>query len=74
MGGDSLRHVDIHITPEPTAEEREVITAALRAFLAEDGAAPGAWWQAGVRESVSDGDEQSYAAARPRRTAGAARA
>lgn len=45
----------IEITPEPTAEERAAILAALEQVQAED-ERPGAWWEAGLRENVEDED------------------
>jgi hypothetical protein len=46
------RGAHIEITPEPTPEERTAILAALDRIRAEDERGPGAWWEAGLRESV----------------------
>lgn len=46
------RGTHIEITPEPTPEERAAILAALDRIRAEDERGPGAWWEAGLRESV----------------------
>jgi hypothetical protein len=47
------RGTRIEITPEPTPEERAAILAALDRIRAEDERGrPGAWWEAGLRESV----------------------
>jgi hypothetical protein len=48
---------DIEITPEPTPEERAAILAALEQLRAEEERRPGRWWQAGLRESLEDEDE-----------------
>lgn len=48
---------DIEITPEPTAEERAAIVAALAHLDAEESRGPGAWWEAGLRESLEDEPE-----------------
>jgi hypothetical protein len=50
------RGSQIEISPEPTAEERAAIVAALEVVRAEDEREPGAWWAAGVRENVLDED------------------
>ncbi|HSE80102.1 MAG TPA: hypothetical protein VLA87_00240 [Gaiellaceae bacterium] len=39
--------------PEPTPEEREALEQALAGRLAERADPHGAWWRAGVEESVS---------------------
>jgi hypothetical protein len=48
----------LEITPEPTAEERAAIEAAIARLL--DGeqidAVPGAWWQAGIVEATEESD------------------
>ncbi len=46
----------IQIRPEPTPEEREAL---LRALASLDGQPnrPPAWWEAGIRESVEEGEE-----------------
>jgi hypothetical protein len=48
--------MQLEITPEPTPEEREALLIALEEALAGSEDGPAAWWQAGVRESVEDGD------------------
>jgi hypothetical protein len=50
--------VNVEITPDPTPEERAAILAALEQLDIEEAGAPGAWWEAGLRESV-DGDDES---------------
>ena len=45
------------ITPEPTPEERAAILAALDQIRAEEERRPGAWWAAGLRESVFEEPE-----------------
>jgi hypothetical protein len=51
------RGTDIEITPEPTPEERAAILSALEQLRIEDEHGPGRWWEAGLRESVEDEDE-----------------
>jgi hypothetical protein len=46
------------ITPEPTAEERAAILAALEQLQADE-RAPGRWWEAGVRESIQGDEDES---------------
>ena len=69
--------MQLEIRPEPTQAERAAIEAALRALEA-DGGGRGAWWAAGVAESLDgDGDGDAgvrQAIARPRSTDGARRA
>ena len=71
--------MQLEIRPEPTQAERAAIEAALRALEA-DGGGRGAWWAAGVAESLDgagDGDDGAgvrQAIARPRSTDGARRA
>ena len=48
--------MDVEITPEPSAEEREALLRAL-AGAELPGNPESAWWQAGVRESVEGDDE-----------------
>jgi hypothetical protein len=49
--------VQLEITPEPTPEERAALELAVEHALSEEpDAAPGAWWEAGVREAV-EGDD-----------------
>ena len=48
------RGTHIEITPEPTPEERAAIAAALEQLAAVEACGPGAWWEAGLRESVDD--------------------
>lgn len=46
--------MDLEIVPEPTADERAAIAEAL-ARLPEPGARErGAWWRAGLEESLAD--------------------
>jgi hypothetical protein len=52
-----LKGVELEITPEPTPEERAAIVAALEQLQAEEEHGPGAWWEAGLRESVEDEPE-----------------
>jgi hypothetical protein len=52
------RGTRIEITPEPTPEERAAIVAALEQLRAEEERGPGAWWEAGLRESVEDEAEE----------------
>jgi hypothetical protein len=81
--------VEHRIRPEPTAEERAAILAALDTLVAEEGAPAfygSAWREAGIRENLSDlaeteparpeRDEGSAqgATARPRSSQGATRA
>jgi hypothetical protein len=49
--------MQVHWTPEPTPDEREALERALLRLLAEDDDPRGAWWRAGVEESVSAEDE-----------------
>lgn len=53
-----LDHVNLEITPEPTPEERAAIVAALERLGAGEECGPGAWWEAGLRESVEDEDAE----------------
>jgi hypothetical protein len=46
------------IDPEPTPEERAAIVAAVARVQAERERAPGRWWEAGVRENISDDEEE----------------
>jgi hypothetical protein len=46
--------VKIEITPEPTPEERAAIVAALERVAVAEAGGLGAWWEAGLRESVDD--------------------
>ena len=50
--------MNVEITPEPTPEERAAIVAALEQLAAAEACRPGAWWEAGLRESVEE-DEAS---------------
>ena len=52
------RGTRIEITPEPTPEEQAAILSALEQLRAEEERRPGAWWEAGVRESVLDEPEE----------------
>ena len=49
--------MNVEITPEPTPEERAAILAALEQVRAAEARGPGAWWEAGLRESVGDEDD-----------------
>jgi hypothetical protein len=49
--------VDAEITPEPTPEERAAIAASLEQLRAAEEDDPGAWWEAGLRESVEDDED-----------------
>jgi len=48
------RGTHIEITPEPSPEERAAIVAALEELAAAEAGGLGAWWEAGLRESVDD--------------------
>lgn len=50
--------MSVRITPEPSAEEREVL---LRALAALDGRGEEAspWWQAGIREAIEDEPDEA---------------
>ena len=48
--------ISADISPVPTPEEREALLRALAALDAPDVAS--AWWEAGVRESVEDGEDE----------------
>jgi hypothetical protein len=49
--------MDVEISPEPTAEEREALLAVLVRLngQAREGSA---WWEAGIRESVVEEAEE----------------
>jgi hypothetical protein len=50
---------ELEITPEPTAEERAAIEAAVAELLDDgqgDEAPPGAWWRAGI-EATEETDD-----------------
>jgi hypothetical protein len=49
--------VNLDWRPEPTPEEREALEQALARLLAEREDARGAWWRAGVEESVAPDPE-----------------
>jgi hypothetical protein len=53
---------ELEITPDPTAEERAAIEAAMAKLLYGDqkDAAPGAWWQAGILEATDEPDDASW--------------
>jgi hypothetical protein len=53
---------ELEITPEPTAEERAAIEAAMAKLLDTEpnGAVPGAWWQAGILEATDEPDDASW--------------
>jgi hypothetical protein len=46
--------VNVEITPEPTPEQRAAIIAALEQLRADEERGPGAWWEAGLRETLED--------------------
>ena len=49
----------IEIEPEPSAEERAAIAAALETALLDEGnARPGPWWAAGLRDGVADVEDE----------------
>ena len=50
---------ELEITPEPTAEERVAIEAAVARLLdgEQTDASPGAWWQAGIVEATEESDD-----------------
>ena len=50
---------ELEITPEPTAEERAAIEAAIARLLHGEqiDAALGAWWQAGILEATEESDD-----------------
>jgi hypothetical protein len=47
----------LEIIPEPTADERMAIEAALAGLLAVPSPPRSAWWEAGVAEASDDYDE-----------------
>ena len=50
----------LEISPEPTAEERAAIEAAVAELLdggQENGVPPGAWWRAGILEATEESDD-----------------
>jgi hypothetical protein len=51
--------LELMITPEPSADERTAIEAAMAKLLDGDqkDAAPGAWWQAGILEATDEPDD-----------------
>jgi hypothetical protein len=51
------RGTEIEIAPEPSPEERAAIVAALEQLEADEVRGGGAWWEAGLRESVDDEPE-----------------
>jgi hypothetical protein len=51
----SLERGKLEIVPEPTAQERAAIVAAVERLAAEErGSTPGAWWEAGLHEGLAD--------------------
>ena len=53
-GSLTLCAMDAEIRPEPSAEEREAILAALARHYERDESDPrGAWWRLGVEESLA---------------------
>ena len=66
--------MDVRITPEP--EEPDAVLAAVEALLARDplpAAYRSAWRERGIRENLTDADDQGEAVL-PRRSPGATRA
>jgi hypothetical protein len=63
-GLDTLRRVEVDARPEPPEPVRRALVAALEAVRPQP---PSAWWRAGV-------EDDPYAVARPRSSAGAERA
>ena len=49
--------MELEIGPEPSPEEREALERALAALAGPPPDGRGAWWRAGVEESLLDGDE-----------------
>jgi hypothetical protein len=49
--------MELEWRPEPTPEEREALAEALARVLAERAEPRSAWWNEGVRESVSPDEE-----------------
>ena len=54
----------LEIRPEPMPDERAAVEAALRELEEEPRAGRGAWWEAGLAESL-DGSEAAGPAAEP---------
>ena len=52
--------MNVEITPEPTPAERAAILAALEQLRADEERGPGRWWEAGLRESLGDEEEDGY--------------
>ena len=50
--------MDVEITPDPSPEEFAAIVAALEQLQAEDERGPGAWWEAGLRDSIGADDDR----------------
>jgi hypothetical protein len=49
---------DLEITPEPSAEERAAIEAAIAGLLAGQGENHSAWWHAGLLDAVDDDEDR----------------
>ncbi len=56
---------ELEIVPEPSAEERAAVEAALRALGSRRGGDSSSWWEAGVREGVGDADQGGPLSADP---------
>ncbi len=56
---------ELEIVPEPSAEERAAVEAALRALAARREGDSSPWWEAGVREGVGDADQDVPLSADP---------
>jgi hypothetical protein len=52
------RGTRFEIDPRPTPEEQAAIESAVARVRAEQERAPGAWWEAGVRENASADEEE----------------
>jgi hypothetical protein len=54
-----LDRVDVEIHPEPSAEERAAIEAAVAGLLAGQGENQSSWWRAGLLDAVEE-DEPEF--------------
>jgi hypothetical protein len=54
-----MRAVDAEIVPEPSAEERQALDEALARLLETPTDSYGAWWRAGIRETLSPEEESA---------------
>jgi hypothetical protein len=50
--------VDVEIHPEPSAEERAAIEAAVAGLLAGQGENQSSWWRAGLLDAVEDDEPE----------------